>query len=109
MNINELLVLLDYAQSKLTNMAAAELRRQYREIETLNARCAALEADARRYRWLRESWCFSILERLFDVETTRHPSAQLDGFIDANMEAEYAGEKLDDIETRQTQSPQPGR
>ena len=44
MNINELLVLLDYAQSKLTTMAAAELRRQFQEIETLTGKSQATNA-----------------------------------------------------------------
>lgn len=48
------------------------------EIERLRV----FEADALRYRWLRETWCFSILERLFGIETSRHPCAQLDAAID---------------------------
>lgn len=40
-------------------------------------------ANSERYLWLRKTWCFSILERLFGIESSRHPGAELDSYIDA--------------------------
>ncbi|MDE2104931.1 MAG: hypothetical protein KGL39_47275 [Patescibacteria group bacterium] len=46
------------------------------------------EQEAARYRWLRETWGFTILEELFGIESGRHPLSELDECIDAAISAE---------------------
>ena len=58
--------------------AAAELRRLHAENE-------ALRADAERYRWLRSTLCFFLLERIFGIEIPQHGPTELDSAIDTAM------------------------
>lgn len=59
-------------------------------IAALLAQLEAAQKDQARYRWLRSTWCFSILERLFGITTGRTPNAQLDDAIDQSIAADAA-------------------
>lgn len=58
-------------------------------LEARDAEIAALREDAERYRWLRQAACFSILEGIFDIESSRHPSAELDAAIDQALTPQH--------------------
>lgn len=67
----------DYSQFEKTigRICASNLRDLANQVESL-------QADAERYRWLRETWAFTIYEDLLGLETNRLIDSDLDSAID---------------------------
>jgi hypothetical protein len=80
----------------MTNDLPARLREQHVSTGESYLQEAAdaielLSAEAARYRWLRLTRCFTMLEEVFGVDPARNPDAELDALIDGEI-AEYRRE-----------------